>query len=1153
MKQRFSSLDIKVIAHELSQHLTSLRVSNIYDLSSRIFLLKFAKPNHRAQLVVDSGFRCHLTSFARTTAGAPSVFVARLRKFLKTRRVTKVSQIGTDRILELQFSDGQYRLFLEFYAGGNIVLTDNELKILALHRTVNEGAEHERIRQGSTYNVENRQNYDGVPPLTKERLKAGLQQSMETLQANETQAQAQGRKQQKKKGDVLRRGLSSAFNEFPPILLDHSLHTAGVDTARPPEEVLKDESMLDQVLVALQEADRVVSELLNSTSNKGYITGKPNASSTKTPAEQPVADGETQKNIIYSDFHPFKPKNLADDESLTILEFEGFNKTVDEFFSSIEGQKLESRLAEREANAQRKLQNARQDQEKRIGGLQAVQDLNIRKAQAIEANLERVEESRAAINGLIAQGMDWVEIDRLIELEQQRHNPVAEIIKLPLKLNENTATLVLGEWDEEDESVETDEGYHTDSEPSASDDEDEDDSKDQTSSIKKTEDKRLTIDIDLALSGWSNARDYYDQKRTAAAKQEKTVHASTKALKSAEQKIQADLKRGLKQEKSVLRAVRTPMWFEKFTYFISSDGYLVIGGRDAQQNDTIYKRYLKKGDAYVHADLKNAASVVIKNNPATPDAPIPPSTLNQAGNLCVATSSAWDSKAVMSAWWTPATQVSKIAPTGDVLGPGNFHIKGEKNFLPPAQLLLGFAVMWRISDASKVRHTKHRVPNTAFVGTEDTAAVDGEAQDVQAQDDDVDDKSVGGEDEDVQSDNDNASVKDDDHSEAEIDNVEDEDRQDNGHNEQQDNDEGDDQNEDEQPTYNNPLQNRIASIRPLDPSQLANLSLNNTEASSSSADANPNHNTHAQSNENQDPNPDIAVPTPHQPGESPSSTSDAEDQGDEGQDADEDQATKDPTTASSPPTTTTNNSNTSAAPPKTPANLPRGRRRKAKKAAQKYSNQDPSDREAAMALLGSKTGQERAAAEAEAKKAKDEEAERVRVRRKEQVSRQQEKARAVEVRRVRAAELGEQGEGEEVEEEEGAGEVQVDLDALVGTPLPGDEILEAIPVCAPWAALGRYKYRVKLQPGTTKKGKAVREILGRWGADAMKKGVVDVKGEDRERMWPREVECIKGWREEEVFGVLPVGRVRVMMAGGKSGSSSGKGGGKGGKGKGKKK
>jgi predicted ribosome quality control (RQC) complex YloA/Tae2 family protein len=109
---------LKVIAHELNQSLVTLRLANVYDLSSKILLFKFAKPDNKKQLVIDTGFRCHLTAFARTTAAAPSAFVARLRKLLKTRRLTSVTQVGTDRILEFQFSDGQYRLFLEFFAVG---------------------------------------------------------------------------------------------------------------------------------------------------------------------------------------------------------------------------------------------------------------------------------------------------------------------------------------------------------------------------------------------------------------------------------------------------------------------------------------------------------------------------------------------------------------------------------------------------------------------------------------------------------------------------------------------------------------------------------------------------------------------------------------------------------------------------------------------------------------------------------------------------------------------------------------------------------------------------------------------------------------------------------------------------------------------------
>lgn len=35
--------------------------------------------------------------------------------------------------------------------------------------------------------------------------------------------------------------------------------------------------------------------------------------------------------------------------------------------------------------------------------------------------------------------------------------------------------------------------------------------------------------------------------------------------------------------------------FEKFLWFISSENYLIIGGRDQQQNEIIVKRYLTTG------------------------------------------------------------------------------------------------------------------------------------------------------------------------------------------------------------------------------------------------------------------------------------------------------------------------------------------------------------------------------------------------------------------------------------------------------------------------------------------------------------------------------------------------------------------------------
>lgn len=46
-----------------------------------------------------------------------------------------------------------------------------------------------------------------------------------------------------------------------------------------------------------------------------------------------------------------------------------------------------------------------------------------------------------------------------------------------------------------------------------------------------------------------------------------------------------------------------------------------------------------------------------------------------------------------------------------------------------------------------------------------------------------------------------------------------------------------------------------------------------------------------------------------------------------------------------------------------------------------------------------------------------------------------------------------------------------DIDYLTGNPLATDILHYAIPVCGPYSAVQTYKYRVKIIPGSTKRGK----------------------------------------------------------------------------------
>ncbi|KAI1779341.1 fibronectin-binding protein A N-terminus-domain-containing protein [Hypoxylon cercidicola] len=1065
MKQRFSSLDVKVIAHELSASLVSLRVANIYDLSSKILLFKFAKPEVKKQLLIDSGFRCHLTDFARTTAAAPSVFVQKLRKTLKTRRVTAVKQIGTDRIIEFQFSDGQYRLYLEFFASGNVILTDKELKILTLLRHVPEGEGQEPQRPDLTYSLENRQNYGGVPALTKERVRDALETTVQKAAASA----AAGKKIKRKPGDELRKGLATTIAELPPILLDHAMRVTGFDSGWPPASVLGSEKLLDHLLQSLEEARKVVKEVTSSDSCKGYILAKRKPDTESEPPDDIEGDQPPKANLLYEDFHPFLPRQFEEDPGYTVLPFDNFNEMVDKFFSSVEGKKLESRLTEKEAAAKRKLDATKAEHAKRIEGLQVAQELNIRKANAIEANVERVQEAMDAVNGLIQQGMDWDDIGKLVDRERQRNNPVAAIIKPPLKLHENTITVLLGdaeevEEDDDDDASDTDSVASYDSGYAGTE-----------ASTRKVREARLAVDINLGISPYANAREYYVERRMAVVKEQKTMLQSETALKNAEQKITAELKKGLKQEKPVLQPIRKQLWFEKFAWFISSDGYLVLGGKDAHQNEVLYRRYLKKGDVYVHADLHGAPSVIIKNSPSTPDAPIPPSTLSQAGSLAVCASSAWDSKAGMGAWWVNANQVSKSAPTGEFLGTGSFMVRGKKNFLPPAQLLLGLGLMFKISEESKARHVKHRLydlPDVVPSKQASTAAAS-EAK-VNAEHDETDSEN------------------------SDIDVQEDAERKENP---LQPMDEG----------YDEPLETieENSVVEGVD-----NLAI--SEEPSLAGPSKPTTILDTEFADEEEEDPEVAT-----------------------------EADAAPLTKAKSPAPGSSGKSTSQ--PQKIQQPKRGQRGKAKKIATKYKDQDEEDRAAIEALIGAAAGKQKAEAEAKAKA--EREAQRVAALERRRAQHQKQQRETAEHEEVRKMMLEE---GIETLDAEEAASL-TPLDSLVGSPLPGDEILEAAMVCAPYSALGRLKYKVKLQPGTQKKGKAVKEVLEAWKTASTKKGVVDERSEDKEKMWPREVELFKALKPEEVINVVPVGKLRVMMAGSGGGDSKGKSGSKGSANRGKKK
>ena len=134
-----------------------------------------------------------------------------------------------------------------------------------------------------------------------------------------------------------------------------------------------------------------------------------------------------------------------------------------------------------------------------------------------------------------------------------------------------------------------------------------------------------------------------------------------------------------------------PRWFERYRWFVSSEGLVVIGGRDAASNDLIVRRYLKEGDRYVHADIHGAPSVIVKHAP--PGGPEPTeTTMREAGQWGVSFSKAWRAELASGrAFWVEPDQVSKAGASGEYVARGAWVIHGTKNVLDdlPLELAVG--------------------------------------------------------------------------------------------------------------------------------------------------------------------------------------------------------------------------------------------------------------------------------------------------------------------------------------------------------------------------------------------------------------------------------------------------------------------------------
>lgn len=195
----------------------------------------------------------------------------------------------------------------------------------------------------------------------------------------------------------------------------------------------------------------------------------------------------------------------------------------------------------------------------------------------------------------------------------------------------------------------------------------------------------MKIEIDTRLSAYENAVKYFNM----AKELKKKLEGMKKALFELDKKIEEEKER-LRKEAELLESqkkiVTEKQWYERFNWSRTSSGKLVLIGRDERQNEILVRNHLEKDDLFFHADIKGAATVILKDGINTGI-----EERLEVAQLAASYSRGWkEGVSYLNVYSVRSDQVTKSSMSGS-LGVGGFLIVGEREWYnnTPLALKLG--------------------------------------------------------------------------------------------------------------------------------------------------------------------------------------------------------------------------------------------------------------------------------------------------------------------------------------------------------------------------------------------------------------------------------------------------------------------------------
>ena len=188
----------------------------------------------------------------------------------------------------------------------------------------------------------------------------------------------------------------------------------------------------------------------------------------------------------------------------------------------------------------------------------------------------------------------------------------------------------------------------------------------------------MRLVLDLIKNIDENAAAYFEKAKKVKKKIEGAEEALNQSLKRLRELELKEEKAILEKSSAAKLKERKQEWYEKFRWFISSEGFLVIGGRDATSNEIVVKKHAQPNDLIFHTDMAGSPFFVVKGD----GKPVGEKTKEEAADATVTFSKAWKLGMQTSpVFYVNPEQASKKTKAGEYMGKGAFMIYGKTNYI----------------------------------------------------------------------------------------------------------------------------------------------------------------------------------------------------------------------------------------------------------------------------------------------------------------------------------------------------------------------------------------------------------------------------------------------------------------------------------------